>query len=146
MENCDFLVDLKTKANTVTIEDFSRDGVKMQVNLSGKINGKYQANHVETSTDLMKMDGTMEWESRAVETTDDGDVIYVNGNGVGEQLEGTEMSIKGELLYLTESPRLSWLNNSKAYIEGVTDTRKGEAEFKIYALTEEPQEVAIPAM
>ena len=146
MENCDFLVDLKTKANTVTIEDFSKDGVKMQVNLSGKINGKYQANHVETSEDVMKMDGTMEWESRAVETTDEGDVIYVNGNGVGEQLEGTEMSIKGELLYLTNSPRLSWLNNSKAYIEGVTDTRKGEAEFKIYALTEAPEEVAIPAM
>lgn len=146
MENCDFLVDLKTKANTVTIGDFSKDGVKMQVNLSGEVKGKYNANHVETSENLLKMDGTMEWEARAMETTDDGDVIFVNGNGIGEPTQGTEMSIKGELLYLTNSPRLSWLNNTKAYVEGVTDTRKGEASFKIYALTEAPIEVAVPAM
>jgi hypothetical protein len=113
---------------------------------AGKINGKYQANHIETSEDIMKRDGTMEWESCAMETTDDGGVIYVNGTGIGEPTEGTEMSIKGELLYLTNSPKLSWLNNTKVYIEGVTDTRKGEAELKIYALTEEPQEVAISAM
>ena len=50
-----------------------------------------------------------------------------------------EMSIKGELLYLTNSPRLSWLNNTKAYVEGVTDTRKGETSVKIYALTEAPR-------
>ena len=76
MEKREPLMEVKEKNTAIIIKDFSKDGVKMQVNLSGEVKGKYNANHVETSENLLKMDGTMEWEARAMETTDDGDVIF----------------------------------------------------------------------
>lgn len=149
MENRDrdFLVVLREKTTTTTIQDFSRDGIRFQVNSSGEVNGRYSANHTETSNNVLNMDGTMTWEARAMEITEEGDIIFVNGNGTGEPFRETEMKIRGELLYLTNSPRLSWLNNTRARIEGIGDPRKGESSFKISTLTpEEPQQIAAPAM
>jgi hypothetical protein len=146
MENKDFLVDLKEKNTTVTIKDFSQDGIQMEVNSVGEVNGKYDATHAETSENTLKADGTMSWEARAIETTKDGDVIFVNGCGTGEPLKGTEMSVKGELLYLTNSAKLRWLNNTKANVEGVTDTVSGEGQFKISASKPQEQQVTAPAM
>jgi hypothetical protein len=147
MEKRDLLVDLKEKNTTMTIKDFSQEGVKLEVNSIGEVTGKYDATHAETSENILKNDGTMTWEARAIETTKDGDVIFVNGCGTGEPLKGTEVSVKGELLYLTNSPRLRWLNNTKARVEGVTDTINGEGSFKISTLNpEEEQQIAAPAM
>jgi hypothetical protein len=147
MENRDFLVDLKEKNTTMTIKDFGQDGIKFEVNSVGEVNGKYDATHTETSENILNADGSMTWEARAMETTKDGDIIFVNGCGKGEPLKGTEVSVKGELLYLTNSPRLRWLNNTKAQVEGVTDMISGESSFRISTLkTEKEQQIAAPAM
>jgi hypothetical protein len=143
----DFLVVLKEKTTTTTIQDFSNDGIKVQVNLKGEVNGKYNATHFETSNNFLKIDGTMTWEARAMEITEEGDVIFVNGNGTGEPFRGNEMKIKGELLFLTNSPRLNWLNNTRASVDGIGDPIKGESDFKISRLMQEaPAVIAAPAM
>ncbi len=147
MENRDFLGVLREKTTTTTIKDFSIDGIRFQVNSTGEVNGKYNAHHLETSDNILGIDGTMRWEVRAMELTEEGEAIFVNGNGTGEPFRGTEMKIKGELLYLTNSPRLNWLNNTKARVEGIGDPIKGESSFKISAIMPEAEkEIAAPAM
>jgi hypothetical protein len=127
MEKKDMLAEIKEKTSTVTIKEFSQDGAMIEYNSTGEVKGKYHANHVETADVKMKMDGTNEWESRAMETTKEGDVVMVTGKGTGQQ-----NNFKGELTYMTNSPRLNWLNNTKAMVEGMTDMKTNEATIKIY--------------
>jgi hypothetical protein len=54
-----------------------------------------------------------------------------------------EGSFKGEVTYMTNSSRLSWLNNTKAWVEGVTDQKNNEATIKIYS--EKPEATATVA-
>ena len=126
------LAEIKEKTSTVTIKEFSQDGAMIEYNSTGEVKGKYHANHVETADVKMKMDGTNEWESRAMETTKEGDVVMVTGKGTGQQ-----NNFKGELTYMTNSPmtnspRLNWLNNTKGWVEGMTDMKTNEATIKIY--------------
>ena len=132
MEKKDLLAEIKEKTDAVVIKEFSPDGAIIQYNLSGEVKGKYHANHVETTDVKMKMDGTNEWESRAMEMTKDGDMVMMQGKGTG-----TGNTFKGEVMYMTNSPRLNWLNNMKAMVEGVSDMKNNEATIKIYQ--EKPQ-------
>jgi hypothetical protein len=76
----------------------------------------------------MKMDGTNEWESRSLEMTKDGDVIMMWGKGTGKQ-----NSFMGEVTIMTNSPRLSSINNTKAKVEGMVDMKSNEATIKVWA-------------
>ena len=45
---------------------------------------------------------------------------------------------------MTNSPRLSWLNNTKAKVEGMIDLKSNEATIKVWA--EKQATAAAPAM
>ena len=74
---------------------------------------------METVDVKMKMDGTNEWESRSIEMTKEGDVVMISGKGTGKQDKAMEGTFSGEITYMTNSPRLSWLNNTKGWVEGM---------------------------
>ena len=126
------LAEIKEKTSTVTIKEFSQDGAMIEYNSTGEVKGKYHANHVETVDVKLKMDGTNEWEVRAIEMTKEGDVVMITGKGTGKQERAMEGSFKGEVTYMTNSPRLNWLNNTKGWVEGMTDMKTNEATIKIY--------------
>jgi hypothetical protein len=97
---------------------------------------------------MFKMDGTNEWEAKAMETTKEGDVVMMMGKGTGRLEKPMEGIIEGEVTCMTNSPRLSWLNNAKGTIEGMIDQKNGDISLKIYAIeakAEIPQ-VAAPMM
>lgn len=143
MEKINEIAEIKEKTSALIIKEFTKDGVMMQNNSTGEARGKYHANHVETADVKLKMDGTMEWEVRAMETTKEGDVVMITGAGTGKQEKAMEASFKGEVIYMTNSAKLNWLNNQKGYVEGMTDQKNGESSMKIYA--EKPQAtVAVP--
>jgi len=85
MEKRDFLVDVKQKITSITIEGFLQDGVKIQYNAMGKITGRYFGRHLETIDILRRQDGSNQWESRIIQTTTDGDVILILAKGIGKQ-------------------------------------------------------------
>ena len=87
--------------------------------------------HTETVDIIQRMDGTNEWESRAIDTTHEGDIIMISGKGTGKM-----ETFQGEYKFMTNSKKLSWLNSSKAYAEGMSDMRSGEATIKVYAVRE----------
>jgi hypothetical protein len=140
MEKREMIAEIKEKTNAIIIKEFSPDGAMIEYNSSGEAKGgKYHANHVETTDVKMKMDGTNEWESRSMEMTKEGDVIMMSGKGTGQM-----NSFSGEVTYMTNSPRLSWLNNTKARVEGVTDMKNNEATIKVWP--EKKEEATAAAM
>ncbi len=124
------LGEIKEKTQATIIKEFSADGAMIQYNSMGEFKGKYHATHMETVDVKVKMDGTNEWDVRAMEMTKEGDVIMIWGKGTGKQEKAMEGSFKGEITYMTNSPRLSWLNNTKAWVEGMT--KNDEAMIKIW--------------
>ena len=143
MEKNNMIGEIKEKTSAITIKEFSKEGAMIQYDSVGEFKGKYHANHIETADVKLNMDGTNEWEVKAMETTKEGDVVMVTGKGTGRQEKAMEGSFKGEVTYMTNSSRLSWLNNTKAWIEGITDQKNNEATIKIYA--EKPEATATVA-
>ena len=145
----EMLAEIKEKTSVVIIKEFNTDGAMIQYNSIGEVKGKYHGNHIETVDVKLKMDGTNEWEVKAMETTKDGDVVMITGGGTGRQENAMEGSFKGEVTYMTNSPRLSWLNNTKGWVEGMMDQKNGEATMTVYpasAKAETTPQVAAPMM
>ncbi len=128
-ENCEQILEIKDRNAVTIIKEFLKDGVKLQFNSQGETKGKYSAQHTETVDITQRIDGTNEWESRAIDMTSDGDLIMISGKGVGK-MEG----FQGEYTFMTMSSKLSWLNSTKAYAEGSSDMRSGEATIRVYAV------------
>ncbi len=128
-ENCEQILEIRDKTVVTIIKEFMKDGVKTQFNSTGDTKGKYNARHTETLDLLQRIDGSSEWESRAVDVTTDGDTIMLSGKGVGRM-----NSFQGELSFMTMSKKLAWLNSTKAWVEGTADMSGNEATMKIYAV------------
>jgi uncharacterized protein YkvS len=133
LEKRDELAEIKEKATAIIIREFKPDGAVVQYNSMGEVKGKLHGNHMETVDVNYKMDGTNDWEVKAMEMTKEGDVIMITGNGTGRVERAMESSLKGEVTYMTNSPRLNWLNGSKGMVEGIFDQRNNELSLKIYA-------------
>jgi hypothetical protein len=127
MEKKDMIAEIKERTNAVIIKEFNPDGALLEYNSTGEAKGKYHATHVETADVKMKMDGTNEWEIRAIEMTKEGDLIMISGKGTGQQNNFT-----GEVTYMTNSPKLSWLNNTKARVEGSTDMKSNMTTLRLW--------------
>ncbi len=99
----------------------------------GESKGKIAGMQMETVDIVQKIDGSNEWVSRIVETTKDGDMIVMMAKGTGKMERPTMGSFMGEVSFMTQSKKLSWLNNTKGILEGTNDTTKNEAMYKVYA-------------
>ena len=65
----EFLGELSEKTTSVTIKEFTPDGVLISYNLQGTQKGQYDATHMETVDALFKPDGTYEFEARGIDQT-----------------------------------------------------------------------------
>lgn len=108
-------------------------GVRLEMNDQGQATGKYTANVMETVTVFQKTDGTSDWEAKGIQTTKDGDFIVASGRGTGRPTGPTSVKYEGEVHFMTQSPKLSWLNTTKGWIEGTADNSAGTYQAKVYA-------------
>ncbi len=60
----ELLLEYKGKTTTLTVRDFTPAGARIEINEQGEMKGRYNANHLETVTVLIKPDGTSEWEAK----------------------------------------------------------------------------------
>ncbi|MGD6933404.1 MAG: hypothetical protein ACQCN5_04270 [Candidatus Bathyarchaeia archaeon] len=144
MEKREPIAEIKEKIDAIIIKDFNQDGASMQYNSSGEVKGRYHAIHSETSEVNFRRDGTLEWQVKAAETTKEGDNIMFTGNGTGLQEPGMTGSIKGQVVAMTNSSRLSWINNLRIDVDGKIDQKNKEISMKYYLAMQ--QEVSAPAM
>ncbi len=128
-ESCEQILEIRDNTSVTIIKEVRKDGLMIQFNSIGETKGQYQARHTETVDIFQKMDGSNEWDSRAVDMTRDGELVVITGKGVGKGA-----TFQGEYNFMTMSPKLAWLNESKAYVEGTTDMVSNEAMIKVYAV------------
>ena len=126
--------ELNAKMVTTTITEITPMGIHMISNDVGQFMGKFNANHMETTTIFQNVDGTNEWETKAIETTNEGDMLVISGRGTGNITGPGKISWQGVVTYMTKSPKLEWLNTTKGWVEGWIDQAKNEGHAKIYVM------------
>lgn len=94
--------------------------------------GKYNAAHMETVNVFFKSDGGYEFDTKAIHNTDEGDFIVVWGSGKGKPSGTTSVAYEGEVHFATNSKRLSWLNGTTGWMEGIGNNATGESASKVY--------------
>ena len=128
----ELIAEIKGKTHSWTIKEVNQSGVKMEMNEEGTITGKYQANFMETNSIHMKPDGTSTWEGRGIQNSG-ADMVVVTGHGTAKNTSPTTVAWEGEITYMTKSPKLSWLNNTKGWIEGSANQADQTFTAKVYA-------------
>ncbi len=133
MQKGELLYELHAKNVSTTIKDIGPNGIQLEMNDRGEFSGKLHGNHIDTVTVNQKTDGTNEWQLKSIMNTKDGDMVVVWGSGKGRMSGPTTGNWEGELHFMTQSPKLSWLNNSTGWAEGQGNMATGESHGKIYA-------------
>ncbi len=145
MEKREPIAEIKEKVDALIIKDFNQNGAMLQYNSSGDVKGRLHGIHMETNDVNLKMDGTMDWTLRAIETTKDGDSVMITGNGTGMMEAGSyKATIKGEITYMSNSSRMSWINNLRGDVDGEFDLKDKDISMKVYLAMK--QQVSAPAM
>jgi len=127
----ELIAEMKGKSNSWTLKEVSKSGVTMEVNDSGEISGKYNAQFLETTTIHMKPDGSMTWEGRGMQNSGP-DMIVVTSKGTAHRTP-TTTTWEGDVTFMTQSPKLAWLNNTKGWTEGTANQADQTFTAKVYA-------------
>ena len=124
--------EIRAKIVSTTIKELTPLGVKLEYNGEGGLTGsKINSRHLETANVFQKMDGTFEWDTKAIETTMEGDVVVASVRGTGKNTGPTTVWGEGEGLFMTQSPRLSSLNGLRTKVEVSGDLATGDYQVKI---------------
>jgi hypothetical protein len=129
----DLIGEVRGKSNTTTIKEITPFGVRISSNGVGQFTGRYTASHMDTVSVSLNRDGTSQWATKAIQTTTEGDFIVVTARGTGNPTSPTSVKFEGEVAFMTESPKLSWLNTTKGRMEGTSNQATGEYQAKFYS-------------
>lgn len=128
----ELLLELKATNTTRTIKDFSLAGIRLENNLEGEVKGIYNATYYATINALVKTDGTIDYETRQMHTTDEGDTILAVFTGKSIRETSTHNRFEGENTFQTGSKKFSWLNGLRARHDGEYNMVTGEQNLRVY--------------
>ncbi len=124
-------MEYTTSAN---VKEFSAQGVRLDITVAGKINGKIAGQILSTHNILMKPGGVSELDLKSI-IFSSGEPIFAWGKAEGKLVDPTPIGkIEGNLSYQTPSQRLAWLNATKGWSEATYNMATGEYAFKVYAV------------
>jgi hypothetical protein len=126
------ILDITGKNAGITIKDISQEGIHLEQNTVDQATGKFNAAGFTTVNVKQKTDGTSSWEQKGIMNTMEGDFVALWGKGTGKQSGPTTATWEGEVHFMTQSPKLAWLNNTKGWVEGSGDQAAGTFQGKIY--------------
>ena len=133
MNKNEAMAEIKEKILSTTIKEITPFGIKLELNLEGQLTGElYTAHHMETVSLVQNVDGSFESEARAIENTRDGDMLVISYRGSGKQTGPTTMWGESEGIIMTQSKRLSQLNNARVKTEVTADVASGEVVVKYF--------------
>jgi hypothetical protein len=128
----ELIANISGKNAGTTIKDISNSGIHLEQNTVDQISGKISGGGFSTVNIKQKTDGTSEFEQKGLMNTMEGDTIAAWGKGTGKQTGPTTATWEGEMHFMTQSPKLAWLNNTKGWMEGSGDQAAGTFQGKIY--------------
>lgn len=127
------MAEVREKIVSRTIREITPFGVRIDLNVEGTTSGElYTAQHIETVSLFQKLDGTFESEARAIETTEDGQVIVIMYRGTGRQTGVTTMWGESEGVIMTQSEKFAQLNGAKIKTEVNADIATNEVVVKYH--------------
>ena len=129
----ELLYEIKSKNVTTTIKDIGPNGIQLEMNDQGEISGKLHGTHMDTVSVNAKLDGSSDFTVKSIMNTKDGDMVVVTGGGKGKSTNPQTATWQGELHFMTQSPKLAWLNNSTGWVEGQGNMATGQSSAKVYA-------------
>ncbi|MDA4130619.1 MAG: hypothetical protein OK457_07600 [Thaumarchaeota archaeon] len=133
-QTTEVLGEIRGKTVTRTIKDITPLGVRLELNNEGKfVGGKYTSDHIETVSVFQNLDGSFEWEAKGLDVTTEGDTFVTSGRGTGKATGPATIWAEGNLVYMTQAPKLAWLNTSKARAVVTANNQTGEFEIKVYS-------------
>lgn len=130
MSKGELLFEIQGKRVSQTVKEINPQGVRLQMNHEGQVTGKFNGGEISTLNVFLKPDGTSEWEAKTLQSSREGDMIVVSSRGTGSISTG---SWHGDAVFMTQSPKLAWLNNTRGWFEGSTDMAQGTYKAKVYA-------------
>jgi len=130
----ELLGEIRGKTVSRTIKDITPLGVGLELNDEGKfVGGMYVANHIETVNVFQNLDGTMQWESKSLQMTTEGDTVVISGRGTGKATGPATVRAEGDVVFMTQSKKLASLNGMAGRVEVNANNQTGEIEIKVYS-------------
>lgn len=126
------LIELKGRNTTRTIKDFTAEGIKLENDLEGEITGIYDATYYATIDALIKPNGTIDYTTRQIHTTGDGETILCTFTGTSIRESPTHNRFVGENTFQTGSQKFAWLNGLKSRHDGEYNPVTGEQTLRVY--------------
>jgi hypothetical protein len=128
----ELLFEGKENATSINIKEFSPEGARLDITLTGKIAGKAPGFILSTHNILMKPGGTSDVTIKSI-IFSNGEPIFVWGNATGKLVDPTPIGkIEGTLTFQTPSQKLAYLNTTKGWSEATFNMATGEYDFKVY--------------
>jgi hypothetical protein len=88
---------------------------------------------METVNVSLNRDGTIQYDTKAIQNTLEGDFVVITSRGSGKSTGPMTVAFEGAAVFMTQSTKLAWLNTSKGWIEGTTNNATGEYQLKVYS-------------
>ena len=135
MSGTEVMATIQEKILSRTIKEITPFGVRIELNLDGRISGElYTAQHTETVSLFQKTDGTFESEAKAIEATKEGDVFVISYRGTGKQTGLTTIWGEGVGIVMTQSKKFANLNNAQVRVEVNADIATGDVRVSYYKM------------
>lgn len=133
MAKGELLFEIQGKTVSSSVKEITPHGLRMEMNDESQTSGKFNGQGINTVNVFLKPDGTNEWEGKGFQTSREGDMIVMSSRGTGRMASPTNGQWQGEVFFMTQSPKLAWLNNTKGWIEGSGDMAQRTFHGKVYA-------------
>ncbi len=130
----EFVYEVREKATTVTVDEFTPEGVRLSYNLAGIVKGQYDAERLESANTLFRPDGSGDLEIRIMDRTAEGEIILIPVKGTVKMVSPTGVQVQGVNTFMTTSKKLAWLNPAKGRFEGTFDMDTGDTVVKCFAV------------
>lgn len=126
------LLELRGHNTTRTIKDFSPAGIRLENDLEGEAKGIFNSTYYATIDALVKPDGTIDYVTRQIHTTDDSETVLLTFTGKSIRESPTHNRFVGENTFQTPSKKLAWLNGLKSRHDGEYNPVTGEQNLRVY--------------
>jgi hypothetical protein len=126
----DFGIDMESALSGAT--PIPPEGVRIDVAFAGELTGPKLAGKIlGTDYVLLRGDGVIKLDVRAVIDTTDGQRIAFRADGVSN-VTGGKATLRENVALHTASPRYAWVNKAQFWATGETDLATGKGTLKGY--------------
>ncbi len=130
----EMLFEAKENTMAINLKEFSPEGAKLDIMVSGKVSGKITGIIMTTHNSLMKPDGTGSADVRSM-IFSNGEGIMVMGKANGKLVDPAPIEkIEEDLTFMTTSKNFGYLNTTKGKGDASYNMATGEYTLKVYAV------------